>query len=281
MSSNHLTVAPLAGACGAEVLGVDLSQHLDDGTIGDIRAALLDHGVIFFRDQTLDHEQHKRLARRFGEIFVHPNFKGLGADPEIVEIRRNPSDTAIVGEEWHCDTTMMAEPPMGAILYGVEVPPYGGDTQFASMCHAYDALSDGMKSLLAGMRAVHTDTMVAGPNANRNSRRTTKVREDADWKPTVNLHPVVRTHPETGRKSLFVNRAYVQTFEGMTEEESRPLLQFLFRHGERPEFTCRFRWRDGSIAFWDNRQTHHIAVNDAGPHFRHVRRVQIAGCRPV
>jgi taurine dioxygenase len=281
MRGNHLTIVPIAGSVGAEVLGVDVSQDLDDATIGEIRAALLAHGVIFFRDQTLDHARHKAFARRFGPIFVHPNFKGLGADPEIVEIRRTPGDQAIVGEEWHCDTTMMAEPPMGAILYGVEVPPYGGDTWFASMYHAYDALSDGMKRLLAGMRCVHSDHKVAGPAAARNARRTTKVREDADWKPTVNIHPVIRTHPETGRKSLFVNRAYCHAFEGMTEEESQPLLQFLFRHAERPEFTCDFRWRPGSIAFWDNRCTHHIAVNDAGPFVRHVRRVQIAGERPV
>jgi len=277
MRDNHLTVKPISGSCGAEVLGVDVSQDLDNDTIGDIRRALLDHGVIFFRDQTLTREQHKRFARRFGPIFIHPNYNGMQPDPEIVEIQRTPGDQAIVGEDWHCDTTMMVEPPMGAILYGVEVPPYGGDTLFASMAHAYNALSDGMKALLSTMRAVHSDHTVAGPAANRNARRTAKVREDADWRPTVNAHPVVRTHPETGRKSLFVNRAYTHRFENMTEEESAPLLQFLFRQAERPEFTCDFRWHNGSIAFWDNRCMHHIAVNDAGPYFRHVRRVQIAG----
>ena len=277
----QLTVKPISGSCGAEVLGVDVSRDLDDRTIGAIRGALLDHGVIFFRDQTLNPDQHKAFARRFGDIFVHPNFAGLGADNEIVEIKRTPGDEAIVGEEWHCDTTMMEAPPMGAILYGVSVPPYGGDTLFASMCHAYDALSDKMKEVLGTMRGVHSDHTVAGPAAARNAKRSVKVREDAEWRPTVNLHPVVRTHPETGRKSLFVNRAYCHRFENMTEEESAPLLNFLFEHMERPEFTCDFRWRDGSIAFWDNRRTHHIAVNDAGPFFRHVRRVQIAGERPV
>jgi taurine dioxygenase len=281
MRSNQISVHPIAGTVGAEVHGVDLSQDLSDETIADIRAALLAHGVIFFRNQTLDHAAQKSFARRFGPIFVHPNFKGLGADDEIVEIRRAPTDQKIVGEDWHADTTMMAEPPMGAILYGVEVPPYGGDTQFASMYAAYEALSGGMKRMLSRLRAVHSDHMVAGPAAGRNARRTTKIREDAEWRPTVNLHPVVRTHPETGRKSLFVNRSYVHRFEDMTEEESRPVLEFLFRHAERPEFTCRFRWENGSIAFWDNRCTHHIALNDAGPYFRHVRRVQLAGDRPV
>ncbi len=281
MLSNQLTVHPIAGSVGAEMHGVDLSHDVSDATIAAIRSALLAHGVIFFRDQTLDHDSHKAFARRFAPIFVHPNFRGLGTDDEIVEIRRAPTDQKIVGEEWHADTTMMAEPPMGAILYGVEVPPYGGDTEFASMYAAYDALSAGMKTMLSGMRAVHSDHMVAGPAVARNAKRSTKVREDADWRPTVNLHPVVRTHPETGRKSLFVNRAYVHRFEDMTEEESRPLLDFLFRHGERPEFTCRFRWENGSIAFWDNRCTHHLALNDAGPYFRHVRRVQLAGERPA
>ena len=151
---------------------------------------------------------------------------------------------------------------------------------FASMSLAYETLSDGMKRMLDGLRAVHSDHKVAGPAAGISAKRITQVREDAEWRATVNTHPVVRTHPETGRKSLFVNRSYVFQFEGMTEEESAPLLEFLFRHAERPEFTCRFRWAPGSVAFWDNRCTHHIALNDAGPFFRHVRRVQIAGDRP-
>ena len=274
-----LEVRPISGALGAEVSGVDLGR-LDDAGVAGVRRALLDHGVIFFRNQSFDAEQHKALARRFGDIFVHPNYAGTQADPEVVMIRREPGDTKIVGEDWHTDTTMMAEPPMGAILFAIETPPYGGDTLFSSQTLAYDALSDGMKRLVGGLRAVHTDRLVAGPAARMNERRSTKVREDDAWRETVSVHPVVRTHPETGRKCLFVNASYTVGFEGMTEEESRPLLTFLMEHGNRPEFTCRFRWTKGAVAFWDNRCVKHLAVNDAQPFRRLMRRVQIAGDKP-
>jgi taurine dioxygenase len=275
-----LEVRPISGALGAEVSGVDLGR-LDDAGVAGVRRALLDHGVIFFRNQSFDAEQHKALARRFGDIFVHPNYAGTQADPEVVMIRREPGDTKIVGEDWHTDTTMMAEPPMGAILFAIETPPYGGDTLFSSQTLAYDALSDGMKRLVGGLRAVHTDRLVAGPAARMNERRSTKVREDDAWRETVNVHPVVRTHPETGRKCLFVNRSYTVAFEGMTEEESAPLLNYLMEHGHRPEFTCRFRWTDGAVAFWDNRCVKHLAIKDSGPFRRFMRRVQIAGDKPV
>lgn len=278
-TTTRLEIQPIAGALGAELHGVDLGHDLDDATVAEIRQALLDHCVIFFRDQEFDAAQHKRLARRFGDIFIHPNYYGTQVDPEIVEIRREPGDTKVVGEDWHTDTTMMAEPPMGAILYAIEVPPYGGDTLFANQYLAYEALSDGMKRLVGGLRAVHSDRMVAGPHVN-NAGRTTKARADADWKETVNVHPVVRTHPETKRKLLYVNYSYTVGFEGLTEEESRPLLTYLMEHGHRPEFTCRFRWTKGAVAFWDNRCVKHLAVNDAQPFRRLMRRVQIAGDRP-
>ncbi|PYM79566.1 MAG: taurine dioxygenase [Candidatus Rokuibacteriota bacterium] len=274
--TTRLEVHPIAGALGAELSGVDLGADLDDATIKEIRQALLDHCVIFFRDQAFDAEQHKRLARRFGEIFVHPNYAGIQADPEIVMIRREPGDTRVVGEDWHTDTTMMAKPPMGAILYAIEAPPYGGDTLFANQYRAYDALSDGMKRLLTGLRAIHSDRLVAGPNANANAGRTTKTRDDAAWRETVNRHPIVATHPETGRPVLFVNYSYTVGIEGLTDAESRPLLEFLMEHGHRPEFTCRFRWTQGAVAFWDNRCVKHLAINDAGPYRRLMRRVQIA-----
>jgi taurine dioxygenase len=274
-----MEIQPISGALGAELRGVDLGRDLDDATIAGIRRALLDHCVIFFRDQQFDAAQHKALARRFGPIFIHPNYYGTQVDPEILEIRREPGDTKVVGEDWHTDTTMMAEPPMGAILYALEVPPYGGDTLFANQYLAYESLSDGMKRLVGGLRAVHSDRMVAGPAVN-NAGRTTKARADADWRETVNLHPVVRTHPETKRKLLYVNYSYTVGFEGMTEEESRPLLTYLMEHGNRPEFTCRFRWTKGAVAFWDNRCVKHLAVNDAQPFRRLMRRVQIAGDKP-
>ena len=256
-----------------------MADDLPDEAISEIRQALLDFGVIFFRDQTLDVDRHKAFTRRFGEIFIHPNYAGVSADPEIVDIRREPGDKKIVGEDWHTDTTMVAEPPLGAILYAIEVPPYGGDTLFANQYLAYETLSDGLKRTLEGMRAVHTDRMVAGPQAAMNAQRSTKVREDAEWRETISVHPVVRTHPETGRKLLFVNRSYTVGFEGWTEAESKPLLDYLLEHGHRPEFTCRFRWSNGSIAFWDNRCTKHLAVHDAGPYRRIMRRTQISGTR--
>ena len=281
MRNSRIEVRPIAGACGAEIEGVKIGEDLDDATIGEIRDELNRHCVIFFRDQDFDAEQHKTFARRFGEIFVHPNYRGMQDDDEIVMVRREPGDKHIVGEDWHADTTMVEAPPMGAILYAIEVPPYGGDTCFANQHLAYETLSAGMKRMLAGLRAVHSDRMVAGPQAGRNAHRSTKVREDAGWQETLNSHPVVRTHPETGRKLLFVNRSYTVGFEGMTEAESRPLLDYLLEHGNRPEFTCRFRWEQGSVAFWDNRSVKHLAVHDAGPHRRLMRRIQIAGDRPV
>ena len=277
MRNSQIEVRPIAGTIGAEIHNVDVSQELDEATIGDIRKALLDHCVIFFRDQKLDAERHKAFTRRFGKIFIHPNYKGMQADAEIITITREPGDKKIVGEEWHADTTMMPEPPMGAILYGVEVPPYGGDTLFANQAQAYEALSEGMKKMLAGVKAIHSDRKVAGPAANKNAFRATKVREDADWRETVSVHPVVVAHPETGRKQLFVNASYTVGFEGMTEEESKPLLDYLLDHGHRPEFTCRFRWDTGSIAFWDNRVCKHLAIHDAGPFRRVMRRTQVAG----
>jgi taurine dioxygenase len=280
MRNSRIEVRPIAGGCGAELYGADIADDLDDGVIAEIRQALNQHGVVFFRDQEFDAEQHKAFARRFGETFVHPNYRGMQDDDEIVMIRREPGDQHIVGEDWHADTTMMEAPPMGAILYAIEVPPYGGDTLFSSQYLAYDTLSDGMKKMLAGLRAVHTDRLVAGPVANRNAYRVTKVRQGPDWRETVNLHPVLRTHPETGRKLLNVNKAYTVGFEGMTEEESKPLLDYLMEHGNRPEFTCRFRWDVGSLALWDNRSAQHYPLNDYHGYRRVMERVTLAGDRP-
>lgn len=282
MRNTFIDVQPIAGNIGAEVHGVDIATDLPDGAIKEIRQALLDHCVIFFRDQSMDVAQHKAFTRRFGKIFIHPNYNGVVPDPEVLDIVRNPGDVHIVGEEWHADTTMTAEPPMGAILYAIETPPYGGDTMFASQYAAYDALSDGLKRTLEGMRAIHSDRKVAGPRAGAalNNTRSVRVRDGADWRETINVHPVIRTHPETGRKLLNVNASYTVGFEGWTEAESAPLLDYLLEHGSRPEFTCRFRYKNGSVAFWDNRVCKHIALHDTGPFRRVMRRTQIAGDKP-
>jgi len=280
---SRIEVAPLTGALGAEIFGVDLAREQSEETIAEIRAALAEHGVVFFREQMFDAAQQKAFARRFGPLFVHPNLARNPEDAEVVVLRREPGDLRIVGEEWHTDTTMMPAPPMGAILYGMEIPPYGGDTLFSSQWLAYESLSDGMKRLLKGLRAIHSDRRVAGPLVGkaRNAMAATKVREDDAWRETATAHPVVCRHPESGRRHLFINATYTVGFEGMTEEESAPLLRYLLEQGHRPEFTCRFRWRPGSVAFWDNRATKHVAVHDAGRFLRIMRRVQIEGQPPI
>ncbi len=274
---NRISVQPIAGALGAEIGGINIADELDDATIGEIRQALLEHLVIFFRDDELSVDRHKAFTRRFGEIFIHPNYQLGQADKEMVYLLRQPGDTSVAGEKWHADTTMMATPPMGAILHALETPNHGGDTIFANQYLAYEALSDGMKKMLDGLNAMHSDIRVAGPQSDVNAKRSSKVRDDADWQPTVNAHPIVGVHPETKRKFLFVNPVYTMHIEGMTEAESTAILEYLYAHQCRPEFTCRFSWRPGSTAFWDNRCSIHLAIHDNFDSIRHMQRTQIAG----
>ena len=277
----QLRIEPVAGALGAEVLGVDVARDLPDETIAAIRTALLAHGVVFFRDQDLDIARHKAFASRFGTLFLHPNIQGSSADPAVIDIVRHPGDTKIIGEDWHSDTAQMPSPPMGSLLYAVEVPAYGGDTMFSCQYAAYEALSPGLKAMLHGVRALHSDRRVAGPARDLAASNAAKKKRDDEWRETATLHPVVRTHPETGRKALYVNRQTTIAFEHMTEAESKPLLDYLCQHAHRPEFTCRFRWRKGSMAFWDNRCTQHVAINDAMPARRVMRRLQLTGDPPI
>jgi taurine dioxygenase len=283
MINNHIKVEPIAGACGAEIHGVDLSQELDKETFGEIKQAFRDHQVIFFRDQTLTEEQHMAFGQRFGTLNIHPRYISLADNPEVFQIRKEPGSTKIVGCIWHQDLTHLPEPPLGSILYALETPPVGGDTSFANQYMAYESLSDGMKRMLEGLTAMHDNRIqspkVAGAS---NAIMTTKLRDDLDEaEEPESEHPVVITHPETGLKALYVNIGRSHRFANMSEEESRPLLDYLIEHSHKPEFTCRFRWRDGSVAFWDNRCLLHRALNDYPDHKRYMNRVTINGERPV
>ena len=283
MTYNRIEVKPLSGTCGAEIFGVDLSEGLGNETFAEVQRAFHENLVIFFREQDITEEQHKAFGRRFGSLNVHPRYVPLDSHPEIFPIRKDPEDKKIVGASWHQDLTHLEKPPLGSILYALDVPPVGGDTLFANQYLAYEALSDGMKDLLDGLVAVH-DNRIQAPSiaAERNANFTSKVRDDPDEKDEPEMeHPVVRTHPDTGRKALFVCRPRTHRFKGMTEAESKPLLEYLFEHSHRPEFTCRFRWEKGSIAFWDNRCVMHKALNDYPGHKRYMNRVTVNGTRPV
>jgi len=277
--SDALRVQPVAGTIGAEISGVDLSKNLSDATVAEIRRAWLQHLVIFFRDQELPPARFLAFAKRFGEPIEYPFVKGLDEFPEIIPVLKLEHENINFGGIWHSDTTYLDVPPMASMLVAREVPPHGGDTEFANMYLAYETLSAGMRRVLDGLVAVNSSA-AADVSRTREDRLKDSARADAKKEYTAS-HPVVRVHPETGRRALYVNVAHTVRFEGMTEEESAPILKLLYAHQTRAEFTCRFRWRAGSLAFWDNRCAQHNAINDYQGHKRLLHRITLAGDKPA
>ncbi len=276
MRNHRFDITPTSGALGAEILGIDLAEPLDQSGVDELRCALNEYGVIFFRDQTLSPEQHIAFAERFGKIDVNRFFKAVSGHPQIAEVRKEPEQKTNIGGGWHTDHSYDQIPALGSILLARETPPRGGDTMFACMNLAYEALSDGLKQTLEGLRAVHSSRHVFGAASDYVKAsgdrlgNTQAATQDA-------VHPVIVRHPGSGKKILYVNSAFTTHFEGWTAQESAPLLKYLYEHAARPEFQTRFQWREGSIAFWDNRSTWHYAVNDYHGARRLMHRITIAG----
>ena len=275
--SPTLTVQQVAGALGAEIGGVDLRGTPSPEIAAAIRGALLEHLVVFFRDQDLTPAELLAFASTMGTPVEYPFVAGIPGFPEVIEVAKLEHERVNFGGIWHSDTTYLDEPPMGSMLLAREVPPYGGDTLFANMYLAYETLSEAMRELLVGLRAVSSSAKADVSKTREDRIRTDGKGERTDYEA---VHPVVRTHPETGRRALYVNVAHTVRFDGMTEEESEPLLAFLYRHQVRPEHTCRFTWQVGSLAFWDNRCTLHNPINDYHGFRRRMHRVTLAGDRP-
>ncbi len=273
MSQSQVSVRTLAPIIGTEISGVDLGGEISNTQFDAIHDALLKHVVIFFRDQTMTPEQHKAFGRRFGKLHMHPASPNLlEGHPEILLIKANDKSKRVAGEVWHSDVSCDPEPPMGSILYMHETPTNGGgDTMFANMYVAFETLSAPMQRFLEGLSAVHD-----GEHVYRGRYGWT---DPAKAYPR-SVHPVVRTHPETGRKALFVNRGFTTHIEGLKRHESDALLAMLYAHAETPEYQCRFKWEPGSVAFWDNRAAMHHAMWDYFPHSRLAHRVTIAGDKP-
>jgi taurine dioxygenase len=269
MSAIGLDIRPLSGAGGAEIFGVDLSEDLDNRTAQAVHDALVEHIAIFFPGQHLTPQQMERFVRRFGEPLVHPYLHAVEGSAYVHELRKTPSQTVNFGNGWHADFTFLERPSSANALYARTIPDFGGDTVFINTAMAYDALSEGMKRMLSGMRAVHRV----------HARYVTDVDVMANQKGRVAdeqcLHPVIRTHPESGRKLLYINPSFCPQFEDMTEEESKPILDYLVAMMTRPEFQIRYRWAEDTFGIWDNRSSLHTALNDYQGKLRVMHRMVV------
>lgn len=271
-TGTHFDLKPLTPTIGAELHGIDLSEELSEAAIAAVRQALLDWKVIFFRDQDITRAQHIAFARRFGDLEIHPATPKDQPDPEVLRIEHGPNSR---GQEnaWHSDVTWRATPSLGSILRSIEIPPVGGDTLFANMEAAYEGLSPEMKRLAEGLTAKHDIARVF-------AKRLSKEADELRAKYPVQDHPVIRTHPETGRRAIYVNTAFTECINGLTKKESDWLLEHLYAQAANPEIQCRFRWTPNALAFWDNRSSQHFAASDYFPQRRAMERVTIKGDRP-
>ncbi len=281
MNATSIDIRPLSGSLGAEIHGIDLARPLEDDIFAEIEQAFLDHLVVFFRGQVLTPAQLVAFAGRFGPIGRYPLAEPIPEHPDVIAIVKEPEQTTNFGGVWHSDTVYLEAPSLGSALYAKEVPAQGGDTLFANMYLAYESLSPGLRRLLDGLRAVNSagknKETLRGDHLAGGSMTGTGIDEQGFRAE----HPVVRRHPVTGRKALYVNRAHSLRFSDMTEEESAGLLDFLFEQAAREEITCRFHWEAGSLALWDNRCTQHYPLNDYHGQRRVMQRVTIEGDRPA
>jgi taurine dioxygenase len=281
MNTEYKTInaTPTSREVGAEIGGVDIAAGINDEQFSEIRQAFSDYGVIFLRDQAITPDQHIEFARRWGEINVNRFFQPVETHPLIAEVRKEAHQKHSIGSTWHTDHSYDQIPAMGSILYAREIPILGGDTLFSSMYAAYEELSEGMKKMLLGLRAEHSSRHVFGESAFEDQDRDDIGGrfQNAPAATQDSVHPVIICHPLSGRPALYVNADFTVKFEGWTKDESQPLLNYLYQHARQNEFTCRFQWQKGSMAIWDNRATHHCAMNDYHGELRLMHRITIEG----
>jgi taurine dioxygenase len=280
----RVSVTRIAGACGARVDGVDLALPLDDEVVAEIRRAILDHQVVVFRDQRLDPDAQVAFSRRLGPFSPVPFVQAIPEHPEVIAVVREATETHgyTFGGLWHSDFSFLPEPPFASILHALEVPPYGGDTIWASQTLAYSTLSHGLRAMLDGLNGVHSAVNAYSPRmqAVHDTFAGMSVQTDESALRTQ-VHPVVRVHGETGAKALFVNAQYTTGLEGFMAHEAKPILDLLFAHATRTEFTCRWQWQVGDVAVWDNRAVQHMAMADFTGHRRAMHRTTVAGEPPA